>query len=454
MRRIIIFVLVFISSIGLGYCDLRLMGPFGQDEGLEKYAEDTKRKVYHVSRDNPFETAGYKGQCTWFCYTVTQERMPTGHAKFWLKSFADKTRISNEPKPGDIAVWGESFCGYGHVAKVVKVLGNGYFEVWDCNRDTLQISKWLITDKSKIIGFIRPKPEIYEPDINDIEILTPVGKPRPNPNQWPYSAKKYKYSGSLNASNYCYHDGNNLYFTDLRRVGYYSEDYEKFFYWSKIDDRFDPFNSVAIAGTNKGKIIVLYGNQLYLNSKESDNRYNELHMCSVYYGTSHVLLKSKEWAPRQLFPKIELYEDYAYLMQLDIYPSKSVISKYNLITGKREGPIVEENNGIDMVVFGDRIYNLGASNVVKAYDLDLNRKAAEDIRLNTDGSDARCIAFDKSGNIYTHTNMFLWKYNSKGKLIMKQYTGKYGIFRLYIDNGGRIIGISAPDSIDIYIPQK
>jgi len=134
------------------------------DEGLRQYKIQTGQKVYHLGKDNPFEVIGCRGQCTWFSYAVTKERIPCkNHAYKWYKACKDHPdwRIYNKPKVGSVCVWGTGYYpNYGHVGKVTKVYANGSFDVWDANYKSVKITHRRITNFSKITGFVIHKNHI------------------------------------------------------------------------------------------------------------------------------------------------------------------------------------------------------------------------------------------------------------------------------------------------------
>ncbi|MBV7274534.1 SH3 domain-containing protein [Clostridium sp. PL3] len=87
----------------------------------------------YTSNANIFTKYGYKGQCTWFTYGRTLEKLgislPSefyGNAvDWWFANEKDHVyAYGSEPKPNSIAVWGGGNLGYGHVAFVENVEGN------------------------------------------------------------------------------------------------------------------------------------------------------------------------------------------------------------------------------------------------------------------------------------------------------------------------------------------
>lgn len=87
----------------------------------------------YTSDSNIFTKYGYKGQCTWFTYGRTLEKLgislPSefyGNAvDWWFANEKDHVyTYGSEPKPNSIAVWGGGNLGYGHVAFVENVEGN------------------------------------------------------------------------------------------------------------------------------------------------------------------------------------------------------------------------------------------------------------------------------------------------------------------------------------------
>lgn len=72
-------------------------------------------------KDNPFTQAGYRGQCTWYCwgrvYETVGKRMPTGNAQNWYSTTQFKK--GTEPKIGAVAVF--SGGAFGHVAFIEKI---------------------------------------------------------------------------------------------------------------------------------------------------------------------------------------------------------------------------------------------------------------------------------------------------------------------------------------------
>lgn len=93
---------------------------------------DPKSSAY-TSNTNIFTKYGYKGQCTWFTYGRTIEKLGIslpcefyGNAvDWWYADVKDNVyAYGSEPKPNSIAVWGGGKLGYGHVAFVEKVEGN------------------------------------------------------------------------------------------------------------------------------------------------------------------------------------------------------------------------------------------------------------------------------------------------------------------------------------------
>lgn len=160
---LVIFLILISISCSIGFADEVVKGPYNPSDGLKNYQSIAKGKIYHLGDDNPFEKAasdgGYsKFQCTWFCFAVTQERMPLGNAYEWYDQFATlhPDRVGSEPRPGAICVWNQNFYKDGHVGKVTKLNPDGTFETWECNRQRGQITCYKITDRSNITGFIYP----------------------------------------------------------------------------------------------------------------------------------------------------------------------------------------------------------------------------------------------------------------------------------------------------------
>jgi surface antigen len=140
-------------------------GPWSPEEGLQKYHEATGNLIYHRGDANPFEKAGYIGQCTWFVYAVRSDDQvtmgPSGHnnACFWPENYQkDSFAFGSQPKVGAIACWDKEVAGSGHVAFVTKVNSDGSFEVWDCNwssdLDHQVRHRWVSADDSHLAGFI------------------------------------------------------------------------------------------------------------------------------------------------------------------------------------------------------------------------------------------------------------------------------------------------------------
>lgn len=166
---LITFLFLFLFS-SLAWSDSLLQGPFDLEVGLKQYKTQTDWKVYHLGKDN--ELYNFEGQCTWFCYAVTREKMPTGNAWTWYSSFAKKNpeRVGSIPQIEAICVWKGDYCidastgeKYGHVAKVTKIYEDGSFEIWESNYQKLKITRRLITDRSQILGFIYPLEENIKP---------------------------------------------------------------------------------------------------------------------------------------------------------------------------------------------------------------------------------------------------------------------------------------------------
>ena len=104
MKRFFVLLVLFQIIFSVVFAET-LYGPYDIDEGIKKFQEITNRKVYHLGDDNALHD--YVGQCTWFCYATTNERMPVGNACEWYTDFASKypDRVGSEPKIGAICVW-------------------------------------------------------------------------------------------------------------------------------------------------------------------------------------------------------------------------------------------------------------------------------------------------------------------------------------------------------------
>lgn len=158
MKRFFVLLVLFQIIFSVVFAET-LYGPYDIDEGIKKFQEITNRKVYHLGDDNALHD--YVGQCTWFCYATTNERMPVGNACEWYTDFASKypDRVGSEPKIGAICVWEAcpEFSQYGHVGKVTRIFSDGSFITWEANRVAGKITCQKITSREHITGFIYPK---------------------------------------------------------------------------------------------------------------------------------------------------------------------------------------------------------------------------------------------------------------------------------------------------------
>ena len=101
----------------------------------------SKSNTYYYSSKNPFYTAGYAGQCTWYAYGRAYEilgkapKLCLRNAKEWYNY--NKTngyyKYGQTPKVGAIVCWGNGT--YGHVGVVEKVISNTDVYISEANVD-------------------------------------------------------------------------------------------------------------------------------------------------------------------------------------------------------------------------------------------------------------------------------------------------------------------------------
>ena len=101
----------------------------------------SKSNTYYYSSKNPFYTAGYAGQCTWYAYGRAYEilgkapKLCLRNAKEWYNY--NKTngyyKYGQTPKAGAIVCWGNGT--YGHVGVVEKVISNTDVYISEANVD-------------------------------------------------------------------------------------------------------------------------------------------------------------------------------------------------------------------------------------------------------------------------------------------------------------------------------
>lgn len=98
---------------------------------------------YFYSNKNPFYSAGYKGQCTWYAYGRAYEilgskpKVSTGNAKTWYTTNKKNGTYSygSKAKVGAIACWGaNSYSSAGHVAVVEKINSDGTVMISEFNK--------------------------------------------------------------------------------------------------------------------------------------------------------------------------------------------------------------------------------------------------------------------------------------------------------------------------------
>ncbi|WP_164509010.1 SH3 domain-containing protein [Clostridium rectalis] len=118
------------------------------------------------NQNNIFTLCGYKGQCTWFTYGRTLEKLNLKLPKnfygnavtWWYQNINNKTYpYGNEAKANSIAVWSGGNLGYGHVAFVEKVENNliyfneGNFSVrGDYDKNIKLLSKEAIKNRGNL----------------------------------------------------------------------------------------------------------------------------------------------------------------------------------------------------------------------------------------------------------------------------------------------------------------
>ena len=116
----------------------------GQSLKVPAIASATKEVTASPVKTDSYKIPGYEyepginypvGQCTWGVQKVSGWAGDWwGNAADWAKNAAkDGYRVGQQPAVGAIAVWSHGAGGFGHVAYVTDVRGDGYIQVLEAN---------------------------------------------------------------------------------------------------------------------------------------------------------------------------------------------------------------------------------------------------------------------------------------------------------------------------------
>lgn len=162
------------------------------------------------NKENIFTIYGYKGQCTWFTYGRTLEKLDVklpnafyGNAVEWWYDNITKNVFpyGEEPKANSIAVWSGGNLGYGHVAFVENVEGDTvYFNEgnFSIRGDYDQKLKSLSKESIKKRGNLYLKGYIYVQENSKNESIESPEHTSSVTGQYKYGTPKINNGSSLN----------------------------------------------------------------------------------------------------------------------------------------------------------------------------------------------------------------------------------------------------------------